>query len=135
MNNNACNDATDRPLYLNNEVNLDAAVFAIAAPAPTVSAATALTSNIIPDSHIPQSGQKQHTKPFSPVNMNKIYKKEKIKTNPVPEDPTDAPAESFTWYPGLTVSNSPYSLRNRNFTTSPISTKKSQKRQKDKKDK
>ena len=73
MNNNACNDATDRPLYLNNEVNLDAAVFAIAAPAPTVSAATALTSNIIPDSHILPSGQKPHTKIL--VHNNIILKK------------------------------------------------------------
>ena len=39
MNNDACDDATNRPVSLNNEATPDAAIFAGAAPAPTSGAA------------------------------------------------------------------------------------------------
>ena len=67
---------------------------------------------------------KQHTKPFSPVNMNKMAKKYTTDTTPVYDSPTASPAEASARSPGLTVSNSPYSLRNCNFSTISISTKK-----------
>ena len=50
MNDDARNDATDRPVSLKNEAIRDAAVFSGSAPAPTARAAAA-ASNIVPDPH------------------------------------------------------------------------------------
>ena len=62
---NTHNDATDQPVSLNNEETPGATVFSVTAPAPTAGAAAgAVASTIVPDAHIPPSGQKQHTKPF-----------------------------------------------------------------------
>ena len=98
MNNDTCNNATDRPVSLNNEATSDATVFPSSAPAPTVSAVTfsGAASTIVPDAHIPPSGQKQHTEPFSPVNMKKMAKKEKIDTTPDLFQPKMSPTLSFS---------------------------------------
>ena len=121
MNDDARDDATDQPVSLNNEATLDVAVFAGTNPIPT--AASGAASNIVSDAHIPPSGQKQHTKPFYPVNMDNMAKKDTIDTIPAPESPTTALADASARYSVLIVSNSPYSLRNSNFPTSSISTK------------
>ena len=52
-----------------------------------------------------------------------MVKKDTIDTTPSTESPTAAPADASARSPSLTVSNSPCSLRNRNFPTSSISTK------------
>ena len=130
MNDYACNKATDRPVSLNNEATPEAAVFAGAAPASTDATATAATT-IFPDAHIPPSGGKLHTKPFSPVNMNNMYKKYRIKTTTELYAPTAAPADASDQSLVLTVSNSPYSLRHLNFTTRSISTKTTSKKKND----
>ena len=62
------------------------------------------------NAHIPPSGQKQHTNPFSLVNIKKMDNKDKIDTYHVPGDPTAAPTNTSAQFPGLTVSNSPYSF-------------------------
>ena len=128
MNDDTHSDAADPPFYLNNEANPDSAVFSGAAPAPTAAALT--TSTIVPHAHISPSGQKHHTKQFSPVNTNKNPNKDTIVTTPVPDAPTAAPADAYSLSPGLIVSNYSYSLRNHNFPTSSISNKKPQTRQK-----
>ena len=56
MNNSAHLNATDWPIYLTNEATADVAVFDGASPTPTV--AVINDSIIVPDSHIPPSGQK-----------------------------------------------------------------------------
>ena len=63
-NNDVKNDATDRPVYLNNETNLDVAIFYGASSSPTAGNGAGAASTIVPDTHIPLSGQKQHTNPF-----------------------------------------------------------------------
>ena len=119
MNNNDRDDATDRPIPLNNESTPDAAVFSRAALAPTSAA-----SVIVPDAHIPPSGKKQYTKPFSQVNTNKMSEKVTINTTPSPKALTTAPSNAPSQHAGLTVLYYPYSLRNCNFPTSSISTKR-----------
>ena len=51
MSDDACNDATNRLLALNNEATPDAIVFDGATSAPTVATSAAFT--IVPDVHIP----------------------------------------------------------------------------------
>ena len=122
LNDDACNNAINWPVSLNNEATPYNAVFSGAAPTST--SATDVASTIVPDAHIPPSGQKQHTKPFYPVNMKKVAQKYTLGTTPAPYAPTATTADASSRYPGLVVSNSPYSLRNRNFPTSSIKTKK-----------
>ena len=112
---NACDDATNRPVSLNNEANPDVAVFSGAAPPP-------------------HCRLRLHhcTKPLSTVSMKKMYNKDTIDTTPATNAPTAAPADASTWFPVLIVSNYPYSLRNHNIPTSSIGTKKTQKIPKDK---
>ena len=127
MNNNTRDGATYIPVSLNNEATTYAAAFSGAAPSPT--AATA-ASTIVPDSHTPPSGKKQRIKPFYPVNMKKMCKKDTIDTTSVPDAPTATSTNASSQSPVLKVSNFPYSLRNRNFPTSSIGTKKTRKRHK-----
>ena len=61
-----------------------------------------------------------------------MAKKDTINTTPVPDSPTTAPTDAYTLSTGLKVSNYPYLLIDNNFLTSSISTKKSQKIQKEK---
>ena len=96
-------------------------------PSPTAAIAVAATSTIVPGAHIPTLGQKQHTKPFSPVNMKKMDKKGTINTNPDPEAPAKASVDASTRSPGFIVSNYPYSLRNRNFHATSNNAKKPEK--------
>ena len=121
MNDDARNNATKQPASLKNEATPDTAVFAGAAPPPTYSAAA--SSTIVPDAHIQPSGQKQHANPFSAVNMKRMANKYKKFTTPATDTPTAASVGASSRSPGLTVFNSPYLLRNRNFPTSSISTK------------
>ena len=123
MNDDAHDNNTDQPISLNNEATLDTAVFTCANPAPTAGAGTGAASTIVPDAHISPSGKTQHTKPFYPVNMKKLAKKVTLVTNLVPYSPTTNLVETSSIPPGLTVSNPPYSLINRNFPTISISTK------------
>ena len=44
-------DATNQPIFLNNETTQDTAIFAGAAPVLNASAGTASTSNIVSDAH------------------------------------------------------------------------------------
>ena len=90
MKNDAHDDTADRPISINNWFNSDATFFTSAAPAPTATAAT----SIVPDAHIPPSGQKQHTKPFSPLKIKNIDKKYTIDTTPKPYTPTTAPNDA-----------------------------------------
>ena len=98
-------------------------------PSPT-DVTGAAASTIVPDAHTPPSGVKQHTKPFYPANMKEMAKKDKIDTTPAPNAPTGATADASSLSTGFTVSNSPYSLRNHNFSTSSISNPKPSKTQK-----
>ena len=59
--------------------------------------------------------------------MNNMDTKETIDATPAPEDNTSAPDNAYSLSLGLTVSKYPYSLINRNFPTSSISTKKTKK--------
>ena len=123
MNNDAYNDATNEPLYLDNDATPDAAIFDGAAPSPTFDAASGTTSTavstIVSDAHISPSEQQQHTNPFYPVNMKNMAKKDTINPTPVPEFPTAVPSDASARSPGLIVCNSPYSLRNCNFSPAP----------------
>ena len=98
MNDGAFDGATGRSTYLNNEANPDAEFLSSASPSPTVEVAAlavaVVTSAIVPDAHIPPSGGKQHTKPFSPLNMKKMTKREKIDTTPAPDTLTANPANA-----------------------------------------
>ena len=67
MNNYVRNESTNRPVSLKNETTPDTAIFSVFTPTPTSSTAVVAASTIVPDAHIPPSGQKQHTKPFSPI--------------------------------------------------------------------
>ena len=73
MNENAADNATDQPTTLNNGSNPDAAIFDGATPSPTDSAnaGTRYASNIVPDVHIPPSGQKNHTKPSEHTHQSR----------------------------------------------------------------
>ena len=115
MNDNACDNDTNRIVSLNNKANPDADVFAGAATSPTVATTT---FNIVPDAHIPPLGGKRHTKPFYPVKMKKMVKKDTVYTTHAPKSPTVAPFDAYTLSHVWTVSNSPYSPRNHNFPTS-----------------
>ena len=106
MNNVACNNATNQPVSLKNKATPDATVFASAAPAPTSDAVFA--STIVPDAHIPLSGQKQHTKPFSPVRINKMENKDTMDTTPAPNAPTVFNVYASSQSHVLIVPNSPY---------------------------
>ena len=64
--------------------------------------------------------------------MKNIANNDTIETTPVTYAPTAATYNTSDLPPGLKVPNSPYSLINRNFTTSSISTKKTSKRKKKK---
>ena len=66
MNNDAHDDATEQPVSFNNEATPDVAFSPRSNTAPTAGSAAA-ASIIVPEAHIPPSGQKQHTKPFSPI--------------------------------------------------------------------
>ena len=123
MNSDACDGATKRPVSLKNEATPDASVFSGATPAPTAGAA----STTVPDDYILPTGQKLHTKPFYPLNTNKIAKKDTVNNILEPDSTTAAPADTISQFPGLTLSNYPYSLRDHNFLTSFISTKKTKK--------
>ena len=59
MNNDSQEDATNEPIYLNNEATPGASVLNGAATDPTIAtAAAAANSTIVPDAHIPPSGGK-----------------------------------------------------------------------------
>ena len=148
MNEETIDNTTDRPVFLNNKTHPDPAVFAGAAPAPTygtgdgtgtgaapaptygTGAGTGAASTIVLDAHVPPSGKKHHTKPFYPTKMNNMAKKDTMDTTPTLDAPTTAPVDAFDQSPGLTFSNSPYSLRNQKFPTSSISTQKPLKKEK-----
>ena len=106
-------DATGWPVSLKNEATPNVTVFSSAATAPT--AAVGAASAIVPDAHIPPSGQKQHTKPFYPATTNNMTKKYTINTTPAPDTPTAATADASARSPVSKISNSPYSLRNCNL--------------------
>ena len=78
MNNDACDDATNRTVSLNNGNIPYSTVFDVVAPASTSGAASA--STVVTDAHIFPSGQKQHTEPFYPVNMKDMENKATIYT-------------------------------------------------------
>ena len=80
MKNDACNGTTNWDIYLKNEANPDTTIFSGTSPVPAAADAVATASTIIPDAHIPPSGQNQHTNQFSQVNMKNIDKKEKLTT-------------------------------------------------------
>ena len=126
MNDDARNDDTGMPVYLNNKYTPGITVLSRNVPYPNVDT-DAVASAIVPGAHIPPSGQKEHTTPFSLVNMKKMTKKEKIDSPTAPDAPTASPVDTYALSPGLTLPKSPYLLRNRNFPTSSISTKKPQK--------
>ena len=128
MNDNARKNANNWPVSLNNE--------AIPYDAGFNGTTTALTatavSTIIPYARIPPSIQKQYTKPFSPVNMKKMANKYTSNTTPAPDAITATPVDASSQSSGLKVSNSPYSLINRNFPSRSISTKNLKKEKKEK---
>ena len=124
MKNGARDEATNQPVSLNNEVNLFAAVFDGTAAAPTSGAAANNASIIVPDDYIPSSGQKQNTKPFSPVNMKKMAKKDTIGTTSAHESPIPAPTNASARFTLLEVPNSPYPLKNSSFHDTSTTTKK-----------
>ena len=124
MSNNARNYANIRITSLNNESNPDTAIFTCTVPTDVAANA----STIVPYVHIPPSGQKQHTKPFYPMKMNNMSKEDTIYTTPAPNAPTANPADASAQSPGFTVSKSPYLLKNHNFPTSSIQTKKLKKK-------
>ena len=88
MNNNNRNDASDRPVSLNDEANPDSTAFNGAG------AGAAAASNNVPDAHITPSGQKQHTKIFYSVNTKKMAKKDKIDTTPAANAPIAVPTDA-----------------------------------------
>ena len=133
MNNDGHEDATDQPVSLNNESNPDAVVLPVPLLPPLTRSAAAGAggaSTIVPDAHIPPSGQKQHTKKFYAVKTKEMSNKEKVYTTLASDAPTDTLYDGSSLSPGFTVSNSPYSLINRNFPTNSSSTPKISKRQK-----
>ena len=132
MNDDARDGANNLPVSIKNEATPDASIFTWAAPALTsgtaaAAAAAAAGSTIVHDAHIPPSGGKQRANPFSPVNLKNMAKVDTIDTTPESDTSADAYTDASAQYPDLKVSKSPYSLRNRNFPTSSISTKKPQK--------
>ena len=98
MSDDTCNDATNRLLALNNEATPDAIVFDGATSAPAVATSAAFT--IVPDVHIPPSGQKHQTLPFSPVNMNNMANNHPINTTHEPDAPTATSTNASVRSPG-----------------------------------
>ena len=72
INDNAANDASKRPVTLNNSATLDAAVFVTAYTVASDVAATAATATIVPDSYLLSSGLKLDTELFSKGNINNM---------------------------------------------------------------
>ena len=110
MNENTTNDDTNQPITLNNEVTLDAAVFAAAA-----SSTTAAAFAIAPDAHFLSSGLKLDTELVLKGNINNMDYTDTIETTPAPDSTDSDTLNAAAQYAGSTDSNSPYSLRNCKF--------------------
>ena len=79
MNVDVCDNTNNQPIFFNNESTPD-------------NAGAAYT--IVPDTHIPPSGKKQHTKPFYPENMKNMANKDTTDTTPAPDTPTTTPDDA-----------------------------------------
>ena len=121
MNRNAAKGATNRPITLNNESNLDNSVFSDTAPDAT---AVVAATDISPDAHLLPSGIKLDTQIFSKGNIKNMDDKDTIDTTTDYNVPEANTFNSATQYSGSTDSNSPYSLINRKFAPYSTSTSK-----------